>query len=263
MLTQSPCSVKPTHYKLHIFNLDRKAFTYDGTVVIDLELKEKTKDIKLNTKQLTFKDANVSTGQSNVKVTDFSVDSKAEVATLALESEIPGSGDAKLTINFSGIMNQEMAGFYRSAYKNTEGNDDWMFSTQFESCDARRAFPCFDEPNLKATFDFSIDIPEAYTALSNQPVKSETKTENGLKTVVFETAPKMSTYLYAWACGDFEYIEAFTDREYPGRGKLPVRVYTTRGLVEQGRFALENCRKIVDYFSEVRHRYVRVHTTRH
>lgn len=65
------------------------------------------------------------------------------------------------------------------------------------------------------------------------------------------TAPKMSTYLYAWAVGDFEYIEAFTDREYPGRGKLPVRVYTTRGLKEQGQFALENCRKIVDYFSEV------------
>jgi aminopeptidase N len=60
-----------------------------------------------------------------------------------------------------------------------------------------------------------------------------------------------SEQLYAWACGEFEYIEAFTDHEYEGRGKLPVRVYTTKGLVEQGRFALENARQIVDYFSEV------------
>lgn len=57
--------------------------------------------------------------------------------------------------------------------------------------------------------------------------------------------------LLAWACGEFEYVEDFTDREYEGRGKLPVRVYTTKGLVEQGRFALENAKKIVDYFSEI------------
>ncbi|TGZ76481.1 hypothetical protein EX30DRAFT_344874 [Ascodesmis nigricans] len=246
-----PTNVKPTHYNLHLTNIDRTAFTYDGTVIIDLALNEPTRTIKLNAKQLTLKDGHVTAGDKTIKIVDHSIDTKAEVATLSLEAELPGSGNGQLTINFSGLMNQEMAGFYRSAYKNVEGNDDWMFSTQFESCDARRAFPCFDEPNLKAAFDFSIDVPEAYTALSNQPVKEEKKDGKGLKTVVFETAPKMSTYLYAWACGDFEYIEDFTDREYPGRGKLPVRVYTTRGLVEQGRFALENCRKIVDYFSEI------------
>jgi aminopeptidase N len=73
---------------------------------------------------------------------------------------------------------------------------------------------------------------------------------DGFHTVVFERSPIMSTYLLAWAIGDFEYVEAHTERKYNGKN-IPVRVYTTRGLKEQGRFALDNCHKIVDYFSEV------------
>ena len=156
-------------------------------------------------------------------------------------------------------MNNVMAGFYRSKYKPTVSaapsvpRDDefhYMFSTQFESCDARRAFPCFDEPNLKATFDFGIEIPEDQVALSNMTEKMVEKKGNGLKLVSFERTPVMSTYLLAWAFGDFEYVEDFTRRKYNGR-TLPVRVYTTRGLKEQGRFALENAHQVIDYFSEI------------
>lgn len=248
-----PPHVKPTHYELDIHNLNFESFTYDGIVKISLQLQEKTGSISLNSKQLTLKEGSVTVEatKASVSVTDISYDKKSEVAKLSLPEEIPGEGTAYLTIKFSGVMNNEMAGFYRSAYKNPEGKDDWMYSTQFESCDARRAFPCFDEPNLKATFDFSIEVPENYIAMSNQPEKDSVSLGNGLKKVAFITAPKMSTYLYAWACGEFEYIEAFTEREYEGRGKLPVRVYTTKGLVEQGRFALENACRIVDYFSEI------------
>lgn len=156
-------------------------------------------------------------------------------------------------------MNNVMAGFYRSKYKPTVPaapsvpRDDefhYMFSTQFESCDARRAFPCFDEPNLKATFDFQIEIPEDQVALSNMTERMVEKKGNGLKLVSFERTPVMSTYLLAWAFGDFEYVEDFTRRKYNGR-TLPVRVYTTRGLKEQGRFALENAHQVIDYFSEI------------
>lgn len=154
-----------------------------------------------------------------------------------------------------------MAGFYRSKYKPQPGTeppasvahvDDfhYMFSTQFESCDARRAFPCFDEPNLKATFDVEIEIPEDQVALSNMPEKEVKKSNrSGFKTVVFDRTPIMSTYLLAWAIGDFEYVEAFTKRKYNGKN-IPVRVYTTKGLKEQGQWALDNCHQIVDYFSE-------------
>jgi aminopeptidase N len=153
-----------------------------------------------------------------------------------------------------------MAGFYRSRYKPAveasksvprDSEHHYMFSTQFESCDARRAFPCFDEPNLKATFDFEIEIPEDQTALSNMPEKSTRKgSKDGWKVVSFERTPVMSTYLLAWAFGDFEYVEDFTKRKYNGKN-MPVRVYTTKGLKEQGKFALENCHQVVDYFSEV------------
>ncbi|KAI7518241.1 hypothetical protein KC316_g20491, partial [Hortaea werneckii] len=125
-----------------------------------------------------------------------------------------------------------------------------MFSTQFESSDARRAFPCFDEPNLKASFDFEIEIPEDLTALSNMPEKETKKGKAGTKVVSFERTPIQSTYLLAWAFGDFEYVEDFTRRKYNGKN-LPVRVWTTRGLKEQGKLALESAHQIVDYFSEI------------
>lgn len=102
-------------------------------------------------------------------------------------------------------MNNAMSGFYRSKYKpvgepsaDTPKEDEfyYMLSTQFESCDARRAFPCFDEPNLKSTFDFEIEIPKGQTALSNMPVQSERDGSNpGLKFVTFEKTPVMSTYV--------------------------------------------------------------------
>lgn len=135
-----------------------------------------------------------------IKISDISLDKKMEVAKLSLTEELPGSGTAVLELKFSGVVNHEMAGFYRSAYKNADGKDDWMFSTQFESCDARRAFPCFDEPNLKATYDFAITLPENLTALSNQPVKESKSLGNGLKTVSFATVPKMSTYVRLCDC---------------------------------------------------------------
>jgi aminopeptidase N len=153
-----------------------------------------------------------------------------------------------------------MGGFYRSRYKpvveqaKSVARDDeyhYMFSTQFESCDARKAFPCFDEPNLKATFDIDVEVPEDLVALSNMPEKEVKKgAKPGFKVVSFERTPIVSTYLVAWAVGDFEYVEKFTERKYSGKN-MPVRVYTTRGLKEQGRFALDNAHKIVDLFSEV------------
>jgi aminopeptidase N len=237
----------------------------------------------LNTHQLKIQDAQITTLQTKTEqsltAADIAYDARAQRATLSFSEELPAA-KAQLSIVFQGTINnvsankiknvplselmieQSMAGFYRSRYKPSEtpaksvAKDDeyhYMFSTQFESCDARRAFPCFDEPNLKATFDVQIELPEDLVALSNMPEKETKKSEKeGHKVVAFETTPIMSTYLLAWAIGDFEYVEDFTQRKYNGKS-LPVRVYTTKGLKEQGRFALENAHKIVDYFSEIFH----------
>ena len=184
---------------------------------------------------------------------------KDQRASLRFPDEIESTEGAVLDIQYSGVMNNDMAGFYRSRYvPEVEpaasvpkvGDFHFMFSTQFEACDARRAFPCFDEPNLKATFDVSIEIPHDQVALSNMREKETKNGNEGKKVVSFERTPIMSTYLLAWAFGDFEYVEGKTVRTYEGK-ELPVRVYTTRGLKEQGRFALENAGKVIDYFSEV------------
>jgi len=221
-----------------------------------------TSEIVLNTLELKLLKATALVSQNKSdqswESTGISEDKKAQRATIAFPDALPVSPKASVTIEFTGELNHDMAGFYRSQYKPTAPpaasvpHDDefhYMLSTQFEACDARRAFPCFDEPNLKATFDFTIEIPSDQVALSNMPVKNTEQVESHKTLVSFETSPIMSTYLLAWAVGDFEYVEAFTDRSYGGK-KIPVRVYTTRGLKEQGRWALEHAPKIIDYFSE-------------
>jgi aminopeptidase N len=198
---------------------------------------------------------------SSISASDVSYDETNQRCTFSFDQELPQSNKAVLAVSFEGTINDSLAGFYRSKYKPivepAKGvpkveEHHYMFSTQFESSDARRAFPCFDEPNLKATFDFEIEIPDDLVALSNMPEKETRKSKKeGHKIVSFEKSPVMSTYLLAWAFGDFEYVEDFTRRKYNGKN-LPVRVYTTRGLKEQGRLALESAHQIVDYFSEVR-----------
>lgn len=149
------------------------------------------------------------------KASAISYDTKSERVTLALAQEL-APADVVLSINFTGTMNNAMSGFYRSKYKptgevsaDTPKEDDfhYMLSTQFESCDARRAFPCFDEPNLKSTFDFEIEVPKGQTALSNMPVLSEREGSSPeLKFVTFEKTPVMSTYVsFTRRCEDISH----------------------------------------------------------
>ncbi|KGO61495.1 Peptidase M1, alanine aminopeptidase/leukotriene A4 hydrolase [Penicillium expansum] len=125
-----------------------------------------------------------------------------------------GTGLITEHIEFEGAMNNEMAGFYRSKYKpavtpvkSVPYDDEWcyMLSTQFARRDARRAFPCFDEPNLKASFEFEIEVPVDQSALTNTSVKNTRPTKDEWNMVIFETTPIMGTYLLAWAIGDFNF----------------------------------------------------------
>lgn len=257
-----PSTVTPSHYDLSISELKFADWSYSGQVTIDVSVTEPTKEMVINSIELKLLTAKITVqhtkGTQTLEATTFSYDEKKQRATLVFADEVPASQKAALQITFQGTINNDMAGFYRSKYKPvvpaaaSVPRDDtfhYMMSTQFEACDARRAFPCFDEPRLKATFDFHIEIPEDQVALSNMPVEGISKTRDGFVKVSFERTPVMSTYLLAWAIGDFEYVEAYTDRRYNGK-QIPVRVYTTRGLKEQGRYALEHAPKTIDLFSE-------------
>jgi aminopeptidase N len=259
-----PRTIKPVHYDLSIYDIELGgAFNFQGTVKITAKVLENTKSITLNSHQLNIHDSEVLIEQSKpaetFQLSNISYDAPKQRATIEFSNEIPASEVVVVVIKFQGTINNEMAGFYRSKYKPAvtpaasvpkDGEFYYMFSTHFEACYARRAFPCFDEPNLKATFDIHIELPEDQVALSNMPVKSVHGGKPGLQVVTFHQTPIMSTYLLAWAIGDFEYIEDFTKREYKGQ-RLPVRVYTTKGLKEQGRFALEHAHQIIDYFSVI------------
>ncbi|KAI1006473.1 Aminopeptidase 2 [Podosphaera aphanis] len=259
-----PDTFRPVNYAISLSNLEFGGnFNYMGTVTILSTINRSSKELTLNAHQLKILSAKASIKLADTRLSILSTEVVYDVpkqrATIYFAEELPVSEEAVIIIKFQGIINNDMAGFYRSKYKPAtepaatvprDGDFHLMFSTQFESCDARRAFPCFDEPNLKATFDFEIEIPDDQVALSNMPQKAVKKLEDGLKLVSFETTPVMSTYLLAWAVGDFEYVEAFTKRKYNDKN-LPVRIYTTRGLKNQGQFALQHAPQIVDYFSDI------------
>ncbi|KAI5299773.1 hypothetical protein KEM55_001781, partial [Ascosphaera atra] len=255
--------IKPAHYNLSLYDLKfAGSWSYNGTVKVDCKVVEETDEIVLNTKEIEVHSAQITAGDATLKASDISYDKLNERATFKFPSKItPAGADAKLVIDFSAKINDHMAGFSRAKYTPavtpheatpTDGQSHYMFSTQFEACDARQAFPCFDEPNLKATFDFEIEIPKGLTALSNMPVKSTRAGSNDkLEVVSFERTPIMSTYLLAWALGDFEYVEAMTERKYKDGKPIPVRIYTTRGLKNQAEFAVSYAYRTVDYFSEI------------
>lgn len=259
-----PGNVKPVNYHISLYDLELGGgFSYQGTVTISSKIVASSKEITLNAHQLKIYSAEVFVEHTKTlqsfKATDISYDAPRQRATFSFAEDLPTSDKASLIIKFQGTINNDMAGFYRSKYTPTvaplpsvpkDGEKHVMFSTQFESCDARRAFPCFDEPNLKATFEFEIELPEDQVALSNMPEKQTKKSKDGFKVVSFDRTPIMSTYLLAWAVGDFEYVEDFTKRKYGGKN-LPVRVYTTRGLKHQGQYALDHAHQVIDYFSDI------------
>ncbi|KAL7929850.1 peptidase family M1 domain-containing protein [Trichoderma chlorosporum] len=246
-----PGSLKPSHYSLTISNLDYDTWTYTGLV-----------EIVLNALDLDISKATLSYDSTTSEAVSITHDSHAQQATMTFKEEVPIGKSAKLAVEFAGKIRHDMTGFYRSRYKpavtpaaaSTLAADGchYMLSTFFEPAYARRALPCFDELNLKSTFDLAIEIPKDQVALSNMPVKmtSSVPDKQDRVLVAFERSPIMSTYLLAWAVGDFEYAEASTDRLYSGR-PLPVRVYTTRGLKHQTQWALQNATKFIDYFSDI------------
>jgi puromycin-sensitive aminopeptidase len=170
---------------------------------------------------------------------------EAQTVTLTFAKALPvGRGPSEgvtLRMAFTGTLNDKMAGFYRSAYTAPDGAQRHMGVTQFEATDARRAFPCWDEPALKATFDVALRVPADRTALGNMPParsalcsaggRDGTGGPPGWKDVVFATTPLMSTYLVAWVVGEFDCVERAT------KEGVAVRVWTPPGLAEQGRCA--------------------------
>lgn len=233
--------VVPIHYTITLIP-DLEAHVFSGTEHIDITLKKASNKIIIHAKELELFDISIKQGKEIEQAIKVAYDDKHESATLLFSKKI-APGKAKLTLSFRGILNDHMRGFYKSRY-HVDGTERIMATTQFEANDARRCIPCFDEPAMKASFQVSLVVPNGKEAISNMLPTDIKEHSEGYKIVSFEKTPIMSTYLLAFLVGDFEYIEKTTKKG------VRVRIITTPGKKEQGRFALDVTLKCLEYYEK-------------
>jgi puromycin-sensitive aminopeptidase len=233
--------IKPERYNLTL-KPDLEAFTFSGKEIITLTIDKPIKEITLHSKDIKIETVEIIQNKDNQFASIISYDIKAETATFTFKSPIK-KGKAKLSIVFEGIINETLRGFYRSRYT-LNGEQKHLATTQFEATDARRAFPCFDEPAQKAIFDVSLIVPGSHTAISNTMPSSIKEHEGGYKVIEFASTPRMSTYLLAFIIGEFEYVEGYT------KDKTQVRVFTTVGKKHQAKFALDVAIRSLEFYNK-------------
>ncbi|HUO05585.1 MAG TPA: M1 family metallopeptidase [Candidatus Binataceae bacterium] len=196
-----PKTVTPKRYDIRLAP-DLKAFTFDGEEKIEVAVNQATADVLLNALDLEIGAVTAERDGKSI-AGKATLNEKLERAHLKF-SEPLTPGKWTLKIAFKGILNDKLHGFYRSQYKDTAGKSHTVAATQFESTDARRSFPCWDEPELKASYKMTLAIDESLVAVSNGGIESERKLGGGKKEIVFKETIVMSTYLVAVIVGEFE-----------------------------------------------------------
>jgi aminopeptidase N/puromycin-sensitive aminopeptidase len=228
-------TVRPEHYTLAL-TPDLKTATFSGVETIDIVLDEPATAITLNAIEIAFQSVTIAAAGQEQSAT-VTLDEQKQQATFTFPGKIP-AGKATLHIRFTGILNNELRGFYLS--KTAKRN---YAVTQFESTDARRAFPCFDEPAFKATYDVSLTVDAADTAISNSAIDTDTPgPAAGKHTLKFFTTPKLSTYLVAFLVGDFQCTSGAQDG-------VAIRVCSTPDKVALTPYGLDVAKYVLHYFN--------------
>ncbi len=236
-----PYTLTPVRYDLHLAP-DLEAATFTGKVSIEAEVHEAVSEIVLNAAELTIGSVTVEAGGTTLAATATS-DEETERVTLALDGELP-PGPCRIHLDFAGILNDHLHGFYRSTFTDTEGATRTIATTQFEATDARRAFPCFDEPDRKAVFAVTLDVPAGLAAYSNGPQTGEEPIEGGARRVTFGETIPMSTYLVAFVVGP---LEATDPVDVDGTAVRVVHVPGKDGLTD---FAVDCAAHALRFFTD-------------
>ncbi|KAI5890288.1 uncharacterized protein SCHCODRAFT_02631407 [Schizophyllum commune H4-8] len=267
-----PTSVRPTHYDVTV-QTDLEKLTFSGVVKIHLDIKEDTKDFVLNSSALQLSPARVwcDSLETDQMQSSTSYDKTQERLTISFPTALPAGSKAVLTIPFHASLSESMTGYYRAACE-VYGVKEHYALTQFQPIAARRVFPCWDEPLLKATFAVTMVSRDGTINLANMDDMSETVYEAGLsalplnadlagllesictegrwKITKFATTPPMSSYIVAWANGNFQKLESKAKLPVSGK-EIPLRVFATKDNIHQAQFALDVKAKLLPLYGQV------------
>src|SRR5438477_9790563 len=232
-----PKSVVPEEYAIQITpDLPKRVFA--GSETIKLIAREPVKQLMLNALEIKIGKATID-GKA-VPSSVIKIDEKQETVTI---TSALAAGNHRLDLEFTGQINQQGQGLYYAPYQEQgTGAKKIMLGTQFEATDARRMFPCWDEPSFRARFQLTAVVPENFTAVSNMPVERETKIAGG-KEVRFAATPPMASYLNVFCAGELDAINT-------KNGEVRHGVIATKGKAQMGQYALESSQQILNYYND-------------
>jgi aminopeptidase N len=233
-----PKTVVPSRYAIDL-RLDLDKLVIAGSEVVDIEVAKPTDTVVLNAVNTTVESAIIDTdagGKASV-----ALDARAQTLTLTFPHMI-AAGAHTLRLDFTAQINKFGRGLFVVDYP-TDGGRKRMISSQLEPADARRIFPCWDEPAFKASFELSATVPQEFLAVSNMPVANEQAAGEGRKRVSFHPTPKMSSYLFVLAAGELDRLAGEADG-------VSIGVVTTRGKSAQGRYALDSAIGLLKYYND-------------
>ena len=231
-------SYYPVSYDLCI-DTNTTTLTFSGRVRIGIELPNPVAEVVLDSLDLEITSCRIGTGEQ-FRETPFTVDAGLEKLTVTVPEEC--SGTASVEVFFNGKLNKNLAGFYQAEYRQ-DGETRILAVTQFEETDARRAFPCFDEPALKAFFTVHLVTGKDEIAISNAALEVSKPLEDGRVLHTFERTPRMSTYLLFFGVGDFEFLQ---NTEW----RIPIRILATSGKAQYGRESMLIARESLAFFEQ-------------
>jgi aminopeptidase N len=233
-----PKTVVPTHYAIDL-KPDLDTLAIGGSEVVDIEVTRPTGVITLNAVNMSAEAAIIDDDAGRAGSIAF--DAATQTMTLTFPQMI-AAGSHRLRIDFTAQINKFGRGLFMVDYL-TDAGRKRMISSHLEPADARRIFPCWDEPAFKASFALNVTVPQDFLAVSNMPVGREEPSSDGRKRVAFEATPKMSSYLFVLAAGELERSSGDADG-------VSVGVVTTRGKSPQGRYALDSAIGLLKYYND-------------